>query len=251
MTQWDSAASAHLETVVADLHEVGVASMLQEQVRAVWRRNVDGHDPALGDTSLSLGIDCSENLRELVVRSCSGEGSIWRRRGVSASVNDRSLRLHVAGLRLGLMKAPPSSSRMPEWTATSFHWEQESDVRRAAAERNSSVYRPSESDQADRQLALPVEAIRPAATEMRDLLIVWSGQVEPALTAGWCGLPCLGRPGWFAVKLLWWDEGAEDGARRRGEDRPFGGEGFADLPAPELSVRLKSRRDVAGDQPRA
>lgn len=251
MTQWDSAASAHLDTVVADLHEAGVASMLEEQVRAVWRRNVDGHDPLLGDTSLSLGIDCSENLRELVVRNCAGDGSAWRRRGVSSSVNDRSLRLDVAGVRLGLMKAPPSSTRTPEWTASSFHWEQESDVRRTAAERNSSAYRPSESDQVDRQLALAVEVRRPAATEMRDFLVVWSGQVEPVLTAGWLGLPSLGRPGWFAVKLLWWDEPGEDRARRRDEDLPSGGDSFADLPAPEPNVTLKNRRDVAGGQTRA
>jgi hypothetical protein len=251
MTQWDDAASAHLRTVAADLREVGIARMLEEQVRAVWRRNVDGHDPLLGDTSLSLGIDCSENLRELVVRNCAGDGSVWRRRGVAASVTDRSLRLDVAGVRLGLMKAPPSPARTPEWTASSFHWEQESDVRRTAAERNSSAYRPCESDQADRQLILAVEVKKPAATEMRDLLVVWSGQVEPALTAGWLGLPSLGRPGWFAVELLWWDEPGEDGARRRDEDLPSDGESFADLPAPQPSVTLKNRRDVAGGQSRS
>ncbi len=248
MTQWDSAASAHIQTVVADLHETGVARMLEEQVRAVWRRNVDGHDPLLGDTSLSLGIDCAENLRELVVCNCAGDSSVWRKRGVSASVTDRSLRLDVAGVRLGLMKAPPSSARTPEWTASSFHWEQESDVRRTAAERNSSAYRPCESDQPGRQLALAVEVKKPAATEMRDLLVVWSGQVEPALTAGWLGLPSLGRPGWFAVDLLWWDEPGEEGARRHDEDLPSGGDSFADLPAPQPNVTLKNRRGVAGGQ---
>lgn len=250
MTQWDGGAAAHLEAVVTDLVEAGVASLLEEQVRAVWRRNVDGHDPLLGDTSLSLGIDCSENLRELVLRSCADEGSVWRRRGVSASAHDRSLRLEAAGVRVGLMKAPPSATRTPEWTASSFHWEQESDVRRTAAQRNSSAYRPSVSDQGDRQLSLEVEGRRPSATDMRDFLVVWSGQVEPTLTAGWLGLPSLGRPGWFAVKMLWWDEPGQGGARRPDEHLPSTADGFADLPAPQPSVTLKNRRDSAGGQTR-
>lgn len=250
MTQWDSAAAAHLQTIAADLHEVGVARLIEEQVRAVWRRNVDGHDPLLGDTSLSLGIVCSENLRELLVRACVGNGSDWRKRGVAASVTDRSLRLDVAGVRVGLMKAPPSLARTPAWTASSFYWEQESDVRRTAAERNSSAYRPCKSDQADRQLTLAIEA-QPAATAMRDVLLVWSGQVEPALTAGWLGLPSLGRPGWFAVELLWWDEPGADGARRRDDSPASDSDSFADLPAPQPSVTLKDRRDVAGGPSRS
>lgn len=222
--------------------------MLEKHVQAVWRRNVDGHDPLLGDTSLSLGIDCSENLRELVVRNCAGAGSVWCQRGVATSVTDRSLRLDVAGVRLGLMKAPPSSARTPDWTASSFHWGQESDVRRTAAERNTSAYRPCESDQPYRQLALAVEVKKPAATEMRDFLVVWSGQVEPALTAGWLGLPSLVQPGWFAVELLWWDEPGVEGVRRHDEDLPSDVDSFADLPTPQPNVTLKNRRGVTGGQ---
>lgn len=249
MKQWDSAASAHLKTVTSELRAVGVARLLEEQVRAVWQRNVDAHDPLLGDTSLSLGVACSENLRELVVGTCAGDGSVWRRRGVGASTVDRSLRVEVRGVRLGLMKAPPSRVRTPDWTGAAFHWEQESDVRRTAAERNSVAYRPTDSDQADRQLALAEESgPLAAAAAMRDFLVVWSGQVESALTAGWLGIPSLGGAGWFAVELLWRDESGEDGARARDDDSPSDGDSFADLPAPQPGVSLKERRDVAGDQ---
>jgi len=248
MNQWDSVAAAHLEIVAAKLRAVGVGQLIDEQVRAVWRRNVDAFDPMLGDTSLSLGISCSENLRELVMRSCTGDSSVWRGRGVTASTVDRSLRLDACGVRLGLMKAPPSQVRTPDWAGAAFRWEQESDVRHAAAERNSAAYRPADSDQTGRQLALAVER-GPAtlAAGMLDLLIVWSGQREPALTAGWLGLPSLSRPGWFAVELLWWADPGEDAARRHNE-RPFEGDSFSDLPTPQPRVTLKDRRDVAGGQ---
>jgi len=248
MTQWDSAASAHLQAVRSSLRDTGVEELLEAHVQAVWRRNVDGYDPLLGDTPLSLGIDCSENLRELLLRSCAGADTAWRSGGVVASTVDRSLRLEAAGVRLGLMKAPPAQTRTPDWTSATFHWEQESEVRRSAAERNSAAYLPVESDQADRQLTLPLEsATGRDAAAMRDFVVVWSGQVEPALTAGWLGLPSLGRPGWFAVEQLWWEESSTDGARRPEETPQASSHSFADLPAPLPSLRLRNRRDTAAD----
>lgn len=249
MSRWDEAAETHLEAVAAHLREVGVVSLLRGQVQAVWRRNVDGHDPLLGDTSLSLGVHCSENLRELVVRECTGGSSPWRARGVAASVVDRSLRLDVAGVRVGLVKAPPRpSDRTPQWDGAAFRWESESEVRLAAAERNSAAYRPSESEQDGRSLALPLETATPDATHLRDLWVVWSGQLEPALTAGWIGFPSAGRPSWFAVEPLWWDEPGEGGERRRDPVSPSAGADFEDLPTPEPSIRLKGRRDTGSGQ---
>jgi hypothetical protein len=249
MGQWDSAALQHLQAVVDELRAVDVAALFEEQVRTVWCRNVDAFDQLLGDTPLSLGIDCAENLRELVLRACAGEDSPWQERGVSAVSVDRSLRVDACGVRISVMKAPPFRLRTPDWTGAAFNWGQESDVRRSAAERNSAVYRPANSDQPDRQLVLPVETQPSAAASgMKDLLLVWSGQMEPALTAGWLGLPSIETPSWYAVEPLWWDEPGEDAARRGDEESPSDGDGFADRPTPQPHVRLKDRRDVAGDQ---
>ena len=249
MAIWDSGAAAHLEAVVHELREVGAVSLLEEQVRAVWRRNVDGHDPLLGDTSLSLGIDCSENLRELLVRECTGGDSPWQARGLSASVRDRSLRLDVSGVRIFLMKAPPRpSARTPQWDGAAFHWEQQSEVRLDVAERNCAAYDPVASDQTDRQLAMALDGEAPDATRMRDFMVVWSGQIEPVLTAGWIGLPSLERPGWFAVEPLWWDEPGEDGVRREDVAPPSSGDGFDALPTPQPNISLKPRQTAAGVQ---
>lgn len=170
---------------------------------------------------------------------------------MSAVSVDRSLRVDACGVHIGVMKAPPSRLRTPDWFGAAFHWAQESDVRRTAAEHNSATYRPTASDQSDRQLAFPVESRPPAvASTMQDLLLVWSGQAEPALTAGWLGLPCAEGANWYAVEPLWWDQPGEDAAQRPDTVSPSDGDGFADRPAPQPSVRLKDRRDAAGEEQR-
>lgn len=54
MTDWDSAALQHLQAVAKQLRAVDIAALFEEQVRAVWRRNVDAYDQVLGDTPLTL-----------------------------------------------------------------------------------------------------------------------------------------------------------------------------------------------------
>lgn len=249
MTQWDEAALQHLQAVVAKLRAAGVAGLLERQARAVWRRNVDTFDHMMGDTALTLGVTCAENLRELVSRACADADGPWRRGGASAVSVDRSLRLDVCGVHIGVMKAPPSRRRTPDWTGVAFNWDQESGVRRHAAEHNSTAYQPADSHQRDRQLALPVERLRTnTADAMRDLLLVWSGQMEPALTAGWLGLPSSEGLSWHAVEPLWWDEPGKDATRHTDGAPTRSADSFVDRPAAQPNVRLKSRRNDAEDE---
>lgn len=240
MKQWDGAASARLDEVCGHLQEAGVVDLFRNRVRKVWRRNVNGFAPSEGDTSLSLGITCAENLRELIIGDCAGDNSPWKTRNVRALNIERSLRVEVGGLRLGLMKAPPSQTRTPLWNGTSFNWQQESDVRRLAAQRNSHAYRPSTSDQADRQMALGGSGETESAPDaMQDLLVVWSGQLEEPLTAGWVGFPSSGFPSWYAVALLWWDEPTEGSLERRSNEPVKRPGSFTELPVPAPIVKLK------------
>lgn len=249
MNEWDSAAATYLRDLVSQLRTAGVIELFEEQVPTVWRRNVDSFDRLLGDTNRSLGFTCHENLRELVVRACAGESSAWRQRGVTALAVDSSLRVDACGVRLGLMKAPPSTKRTPAWHGSDFAWGQDSEVRRAAAERNSVAYRPTASDQLNRQLVMSLEDAEAVdATRLRDVFLVWSGQLEPALTAGWLGLPSLEGPAWFAVEPLWWHEQPGQLQNKGSDDGPARGGNFADLPAPNPVIKLKNRHEATGGE---
>src|SRR4051794_21179062 len=120
MTEWDSAAEVHLKDTITTLQELGVAQLFEEQVATVWRRNVDAYDPQLGDTPRSLGVTCSENLRELILRACASTEVPWPAGDVVGRAVDNSLRLEARGTRLALMKAPPSSVRTPDWASNVF-----------------------------------------------------------------------------------------------------------------------------------
>jgi len=113
---------------------------------------------------------------------------------------------------------------------------------------NSRAFRPAQSDQHQRQLALPVLHLPATAEAMRDVLLVWSGQREPALTAGWLALPSNEGPNFYAVEQLWWDEPRHDTGRVNTDDGAPTADGFADQPAPTPQVRLKARRQSADGQ---
>lgn len=260
--KWDSAAAAHLEAVVANLRQAGAVGLLEEYVAAVYRRNVDNYDTQLGDTLRSLGGTCAENLRELIVRACSGAESLWLARGVRASAPETSLQVEACGIRLLLMKGPPTPQRTPDWISSAFCWtQQDSAVRLRAATRNHEAYRPEHSDETHAQLALPisgatlsrnVEATADGAepSGLTDVLLVWSGDLDTAATSGWLGFPTLGASNWFAVAPLWHHDlgGGSTLGRHQGGG---GGDGdtYASRAEPVATVTLKPMGQPSHEAP--
>ncbi len=238
VSTWDTAAADQLARTAEILRHLGVVDLLERQVSTVWRRNVSTFDPQLGDTNLSLALTSTENLRELLVREGAGADSPWPKRGVAITSVDNALRLEVAGLRLGQMKAPPSRSAEPHWHGPAFRWVQGSDIRAQMAERNSRAYRPLVSEQLGRQLALDVgEGAGGSPNGLCDVLLVWTGDVDTATTGGWLGFPCLGELSWYALTSLWSHQPSamldgEQGAAQATAN-------FDDRPVPSPTVTLR------------
>lgn len=248
MEAQDGPAARHLEHAIKRLGDVGLARLLEEHVAAVWRRNLDEHDPLHGDNAKSLGIRCHENLRELLSRECNDATTAWASRGVSASTSDGSLAIRLDTLRVSLMKAPPSSDRTPAWESAKFNWLGGSDVRHDAAMRNSRAYDPPDSDQPGSQLAFAVPpGQRDAPSAMLDCLLVWSGDLRTGQTAGWVGLPKLAHPYWYAVEPLWWHDDRPRVQSVGPTDGPSSGPRFDEQPIPLPAIRLRRHLPKPGE----
>lgn len=253
MSEWDSAAEAHLGRVVSALREASVVDVLADEVRATWAANLKRYEPReLGDTPQLLGLLCAGNLGQRVVRRYSDlHGGGPDPLSVRASLPDNSLLVQACGVQLQTRKAP-GEALSPDWSG--FSWEESAGVRRhAAAAANSASYRPAASDQDGRAHALDDGGLwsldDPEA--LRHVTLVWAGDPEGERTSGWLGFPCLGSPGWFAVTQLWRDASDErpGTARETPEPAVQGADTFTDRPEPALGLGL--RRRAAQEEERA
>lgn len=246
VNEWDSGAAERLSQLAAELCDVGVVDVLARQVRATWSANLQRYEPReLGDTPQLLGLLCAGNIGQRVVRRypelAATPGSAPS--GVRASLPDGSLLVSACGVELQARKAPGWGLE-PNWSA--FSWEESAGVRRhAAAAANSRSYRPSRSDQRGRAPLLDDGGFwaldDPAA--LRQVTLVWAGDVDGERTAGWLGFPCLGTPTWFAVVELWTDlGGVRPGDARPGPlNSPEDLDTFENRPAPPLGLGLRPR----------
>jgi len=266
MKQWDSAAAERLDVLVADLRARGVVDVARDLADKVWRANLQRYEPReLGDTTRWLGMSAAGDLTQLLGRHYAG-ANVRDSTGVSACWPDGALVLKAGGVRMHVMKAPASPLRTPAWGA--FAWSTaDSQSRLLSARRNSAQYAPADSDQDGRppMLSRPEECLRldsglagqqdplwgPGEDPARlcDVMLVWSGEQEHAVTAGWLGLPSEGSPPWFAVAPLWWDEAPLVQAVY---PEPFSnnptGDTFNTRPQPQLDLGLK-RRPAASAAP--
>jgi len=158
-------------------------------------------------------------------------------------VSNNSLQLGFREARLAVMKAPPSAGRVPHWDGSVFNWAQGySGVRAEAAARNRRGYWPGASDQDNADLVLDgVEHPEGSVDQLRDFLLVWSGDLDTGLTAGWLGVPTLGPNYWYAVTNLWWHDAAP--ATRSGEgvtEETDNADSYETQVVPEPMVRLKA-----------
>lgn len=244
MSEWDSAASARLADVAADLRRAGLVDQLAQDIRATWLANMQRYEPSeLGDTPQLLGLLCAGNINQRVVRRYRTRPSaeLADGSGVHASLPDGSLLVEACGVNLQVRKAP-GFTREPEWFK--FSWEESAGARRHdAAARNSRSYQPTASDQDGRPQTLQSDSLwnldDPA--RLRQVSLVWAGSPEGFATSGWLGFPCLGDPAWFAVTQLWRDTSDErPGAGRRPAVAPAEpADTFTDRPEPALGLGLR------------
>jgi len=245
MDLWDGAAHDRLKQIVADLRGEGVLDLFERLVARVWKFNVDRHEPSeIGDTNLSLGITAKENITSLVVREAwmtgnSGDLS----ESVHVSVSKGSLLVRAAGVRVRMMKSAASPTlREPRWDSD-FIWENESDVRAAAAASNRDSYNPFIIGPGSlfENIFPPTGSVE----QLRETMLVWAGGSDSPFTGGWLGLPTMGERPWLAVENLWWHELDADGRIPLGGDKTPDADTFSNREAPKPSITLKPRPKTA------
>lgn len=246
MDQWDPAAGERLQDIVGQLRAAGVIEVFEQTIAHVWRANVARYEPSdLGDTTRSLGVTATENIRELMLRqrwSPAQSGDLGQDVHVTAP-ND-SLLIVSSGVNIRSKKAMSMVNLAePNWDG--FDWTNESDVRQAAARNNRARYNPFQIGSGTLfDGVLPVEG-NPKA--LCDVLLVWAGGSSAPYTGGWIGLPTLGadRP-WLAVQRLWWHRDDGNGTWRK-PCRPTDPDvdTFERRPFPQPEIRVKPRRQTA------
>ena len=219
-----------------ELEEREVLRWLRDATRAMWRPNAERYEPSyLFDTPRGVAGLSWENLRERMLADYRAAYSPWRARGVRLTVPHGSLLIQAGDLAVHVIKAPGVRLREPEWDR--FAWDTGA-TRRGAAARNAAMDAlppPPMEGQLAFDFEIPWSGVCPA---WREVFFVWAGDAM-GLTAGWLGLPRLGRPRWLAVTPLWRDDTirVDDGA----DDVPRlpAGPSFAERDAPEAPVSLK------------
>lgn len=244
MTKAARAAGAALDAAVESLTEARVVEHLRSLIQEVWARNLGRHEPdEAGDTPMSLGIQCSQNLHQLAMRRVLGHELVtdevrWNIDRLEVSDPRGVLTFDMPGLHMVTMKVPMADGRIPNWEAFA-DWANESQVREDLARDNSRVlggYTTAPKDQFEFDFATTGS---PGA--VRNYMMLWSGDPDSVLTAGWLGVPIMGALPFAAYKRLWWDTEADSGGRRALPDSAPQGPSFDQIPAPAPHLVLKPR----------
>jgi hypothetical protein len=240
--EWDVTALAALHDCRQALEERDVVRWLRDTTRAMWRPNAERYEPShLFDTPRGVAGLAWENLRERMLAEYRAAGSPWRSRGVRLSVPHGSLLIQVGELGVHVVKAPGVRLREPEWTQ--FFWDSSS-TRHAAAARNAGIQAlppPPIEGQLAFEFEIPWSGVCPV---WREVFFVWAGDAM-GMTAGWLGLPHLGRPRWLAVTPLWRDGAARvDGPSDDVPPLPIGPP-FSEREIHQAPVSLKQRSQQA------
>lgn len=238
MDQAQVTAREALEATVEECTHSGLTEAWRTLVQDVYASNLDRHEPdELGDTAMSFGIQCSENLKTRAVRRFRRDeiepvNLHWNIKGLQVSTPRNVLTFNVGNTRVVTMKVPVNEGRSPSWDR-SGDWEQESQVRQAIAVQNTQVL----------QYRTPAVGSSPLFPhpgrpgDVRDYMLLWAGEADAALTAGWLGIPVLGETPFIARKRLWWDDDPRVGITTK--TAPDRGPSFGERPATGLEVTLK------------
>ena len=224
-----NAALEALEATVETCTRNGLTEAWSVLVRDVYSQNLDRYEPdELGDTAMSFGVQCYENLRTRAIRrfqhdDLEAAAAHWDVDGLRVGTPKNVLTFSLGNLRVVTMKVPFAEGRSPNWDR-SGDWDQYSQIRLAFATENSRVlqYRSPAAD------AFPLFPHLGAPGRVQSYMLLWAGEANSALTAGWLGVPVLGDTPFIARKTLWWDDESDTrsvtkGARDRGpsfDERP-------------------------------
>ncbi|MGI8792365.1 MAG: hypothetical protein ACR2H3_04215 [Acidimicrobiales bacterium] len=219
----------------------GTDKAIRALVRDVWAQDLDRYEPdELGDTPKALGLQCAENLRELAVRRQTGDEreapeNHWNIPDLRVSTPRSVLTLTMDGRRIVPMKVPMSHGRTPRFDLFR-DWEHGSDVRNEMAKRNSAVLGGFTTAHLGQPMLLSESY---DMFVIQDFMLLWAGDPESALTAGYLAVPAKGPTPFAATIALWWDEIEETprGTARRAPDGPSFDEKGAGAP----SITLKPR----------
>ena len=184
----DAAARALLDELITEWTDGGVLEPLRTLVSTVWSRNLDRHEPALGDDAQSLGIQSSRNICNLAVGRLGGLDGVRARDAKTLEVTYDRRVLHIGKV----------GSRSRAWYIAGIDWAQ-SEVRTTSAQANSEAYMPVEGTLLEPLGPLPGQPADPAA--LLHLHLAWQG-FDDGGTRTWLGFPREGEPAWFAVVLL-------------------------------------------------
>lgn len=244
------AAEIAAHTAAKQMAEVGLTRVLADLVRDVWGANLERYEPEeRGDTTKSLGFQCSENLRELAAGRIQG-GDLaaredhWNVPGLQFSTPRGVLTLQLPGLEIVLMKAPYAHGRRPDWEQFPS-WETSSHIRDEIAKDNSRILGGSYL-QSETQTELEFSEDSPIRL-VRRMMVVWAGEPDVNLTSAWLTVPVSWSTMTFAAKAaLWRDEAADRSSELRGTPR-YDGPSFSEQPAVEPKIAMKPRRAAEGE----
>lgn len=232
------AAFAALDQTVEHLDEVGLIAAWRSLVQDVYASNLDRHEPdELGDTAMTLGTQCSENVKTRAIRRASHDElelveDHWTIPNLTVTNPRNSLTFCLDGVRVVVMKAPYAAGRAPQWDQLA-DWEHDSDVRQAVAASNMRTlqYRthPAPDDPLFEHLG------RPGVVD--NYMLVWAGDSNAPLTAGWLTIPTLGESPFIAVKRIWWDKVPDE--RLTATRTPSSGPRFDErsVVAPQVTIK--------------
>lgn len=241
MDQAQVAAREALDAAVDTSSGNGLVDAWRTLVKDVYATNLDRYEPdELGDTVMSFGILCYENLKTRAIRRFRHDDleeadAHWDIDGLRVGTPGNVLTFYLGSSRFVTMKVPFSEGRSPNWDR-SGDWEQYSQVRSEIATENSNVlqYRTHVPG------ASPLFPHPGSPGAIRSYMLLWAGESDAALTAGWLGVPTLGDTPFIAHKKLWWDDKPE--TRITQKHMPDRGPSFDERPVVKPAVALKQQR---------
>lgn len=230
--------------------EVGLTRVLADLVRDVWGANLERYEPEdRGDTTKSLGFQCSENIRELAARRIQG-GDLaaredhWNVPGLQFSTPRGVLTLQLPGLEVVLMKVPYAHGRRPVWDQFP-NWETSSHIRDEIARDNSRILGGSNL-QSETQSEFEFPEDSPIGL-VRRMMVVWAGEPDANLTSAWLTVPVSWSTMTFAAKTaLWRDEAGDSPSKLFGTPR-YDGPSFDEQPNVEPKIAMKPRPAGEGE----
>lgn len=235
-----------LEATSEMLQGNGFTDAFRALVQEVYSQNLDRYEPEeLGDTLVSLGIQCSENIKVRSLRRFRhSENEVldnhWSINDLQVGTPQNVLTFSFKDIKITTMKVPSNAGRSPDWDHMG-DWEKDSHARNVIASKNSEALEY----QTPKSVDIPLFPHLGTPGEIQNYMVLWAGEANTALTAGWLAVPILGKIPFLAHKLLWWDD--EPRSRITVKSTPGRGLSFDQRPAtqPEISLKKQFKKGKA------